>query len=230
MLQRSFALLIDDGELDDLAQLIEDLGVRPSRLLLGAERSGWRQPERLLVVSGARALRLPHPQAEAEEGGHYTTIAIVDQPSNTLRTRIERMGFDVVVHRPVHPEALRLLIESALHGGREQRVRPRFPVGCEVNWRAGFRRRRATLAEISSRGCRLLVREATRPSRLCLLLPRGLAGSQELRIKGEVIRYERKAADLAALTVAFDTLEAIDQERLWSFLQGLESGPPRLAA
>ncbi len=228
MLHRPFVLLIDDGELEDVAKLLSELGVRPTRLVHGAERRGWRQPERLLIVSGARALRLPHP--EAQERTSFTKIAVVDRPSKTLRARIERMGFDQLICRPVHPEALRLLIESALHGGREQRSRPRFPVGCEVAWRSGLRRRRATLAEISSRGCRLLVREATRPPRLSLLLPRELAGGRELRIPGHVVRYERKAADLVSLTVVFDPLDAADQARLWGFLSGLEVGPPTVAA
>ncbi len=228
MLQRPFVLLIDDGELDDVAALLSAIGVRPTRLLHGAEARGWRQPDRLLVVSGARALRLPHPEAQERAG--FTKIAVVDRPSRTLRTRVERMGFDRVICRPVHPEALRLVIESAIHGGREQRTRPRFPAGCEVGWRTGLRRRRATLAEISSRGCRLLVREAMRPQRLSLLLPSGLTGSQELRIPGQVVRFERKATDLVSLSVVFDPLGPVDQERLWGFLSGLEFGPPTVAA
>jgi hypothetical protein len=230
MQERPFALLIDDGELDSVAEIIEGLGVHPARLQKGAERSGWRQPERLLVVSGGRAIRLPHPQAEEETGGRHTRIAIVDQASKTLRAQIERMGFDVVVYRPVHPEALRLLIASAIHRGREQRVRPRFPVGCEIHWRTGFRKRSATLTEISARGCRLLMRNASRPPSLKLLLPGSLTGGHDLKIPCTVVRYERLPDDFTVASVVFDTLEAVDRVQLGSLLESLMSGPPSLAA
>jgi len=228
--RRPTVLLIDDGELDGVARLVEELGIQPERLVGGVERSGWCRPERLLVVSGARAIRLPHPRVEGDYQGRFTKIAIMDQESRTLRARIERMGFDAVVYNPVHPEALRLLLASALHRGREQRLHRRFPVGCEVRWRAGLRRRRATLTELSTRGCRLLVRKAKRHQSLSLSLPCGLAGGQELKVPGRVVRYERRASDLISLTVVFDKLAALDQQRLGSYLQGVENGPPTLAA
>ena len=56
------------------------------------------------------------------------------------------------------------------------------------------------------------MREARRPPRLSLLLPRGFAGDQELRLPGQVVRYERKARGLVSLSVRFDGLE---QEPSW---------------
>lgn len=228
MPKRPLALLIDDGELDDVARLLAERGVRAARLPAGAEDRGWRQPEHLLVVSGARVLRLSHPVFEAERPAHYTKVAVVERPSRTLCSRIGRMGFDHIVQRPVHPEALRLLIESALHGSREQRARPRFPVGCVIRWRSGLRRRYATLAEISARGCRLLVRAHLKPRRLTVLLPGACADGRELRIAGAVVRYERRSPDLAALTVVFGKLGTVERQRLRGYLSTLEVGPPRL--
>jgi hypothetical protein len=230
MQERPYALLIDDGELDSVAELIEEMGIQPVRLQKGAERSGWRQPERLLIVSGGRAIRLPHPEAEDEAGGRYTRIAILDRPSKTLRAQIDRMNFDIVVYRPVHPEALRLLIASAIHSGREQRVRPRFPVGCEVQWRTGFRKRSATLAEISARGCRLMMHNTSRPPSMTLMLPGRLTGGHDLKIPCTVVRYERLPDDLTVASVVFDQIEGLDRELLGSFLESLMAGPPGLAA
>lgn len=227
MLQRPFVLLIDDGELEDVAQLLEGLGVRPTRLLGGPGPEGWRQPQRLLVVSGRRAVQLGHPWGD--ERGGFVRIAVADSPSKTLRARLARMAFDSVLCRTVHPEALRLVLEGALHGGREQRSRARFAAGMEVAWRSGLRRRRATLTEISSRGCRLLVRGGRRPPRLSLLLPRGLAGDQELRLPGRVVRCERRARGLVSLCVLFDGLELEGRRRLGGFLSSLRLGPPALA-
>jgi hypothetical protein len=227
MLRRPFVLIIDDGELEDVVQLLEELGVRPTRLLGGPGRGGWQQPERLLVVSGRRALDLGHPSSA--HGGRFTTVAVADSPSRTLRARLEGLGFDRLLCRPVHPEALRLVVEAALHGGREHRSRARYPAGCEVSWRAGLRRRRATLTEISARGCRILVRESRRPPHLSLLLPRGLAGEQELRLPGRVVRCERKARGVVALSILFDGLEIDVRRGLAGFLSALRLGPVRLA-
>lgn len=228
MSQRPFVLLIDDGELEDVAQLLEGLGVRPTRMPGGPGLEGWRQPERLLVVSARRAVQLGH--AAGPERAGFVKIVVADSPSRTLRTRLLRMGFDHLVCRPVHPEALRLVIEGALHGGREQRSRERLAAGCEVAWRAGLRRRRATLAEISPRGCRLLVRDSSRPPRLSLLLPSGLAGDKELRVPGQVVRCERKTRDLVSLSVLFDVLEDEVRTSLSAFLASLRLGPASLAA
>ena len=227
MLQRPFVLLIDDGELDDVAQLLEELGVHPTRMGSGPGYEDWHQPERMLVVSGRRAVQLGH--AAGPDRASFVKIVVADSPSKTLRTRLEHMGFDHLVRRPVHPEALRLVIEGALHGGREQRSRARLAAGCEVAWRSGLLRRRATLAEISPRGCRLLVRESKRPPRLSLLLPRGLAGDKELKVPGQVVRCERKTRDLVSLSVLFDRLEGDVRRGLSFFLASLRLGPPSLA-
>lgn len=227
MLQRPFVLLIDDGELDDIAQLLQELGVCPTRVSGAAASSGWSQPERLLVVSARRALQLGPPGGEHRAG--FVKLAVADSPSKTLRTHLERMGFDGLLCRPVHPEALRLVIEEALHGGREQRARARLAAGCEVTWRRGLRRRRGTLAEISTRGCRLLVRTRLHPSRLSLLLPRGLVGDRELRLSGRVVRCQRRSADLVCLSVVFDGRESDLRKRLARFLWSLRLGPASLA-
>jgi hypothetical protein len=227
MLKRPFVLLIDDGELEDVAQLLEGLGVRPTRLLGGPGPEGWRQPQRLLVVSGRRAVQLG--PAWGEERGAFARLAVADSPSKTLRTRLARLAFDSILCRPVHPEVLRLVVENALHGGREQRSRARFAAGVEVAWRSGLRRRRGTLTEISTRGCRLLVREVRRPPRLSLLLPRGLTGDRELRLSGHVVRCERKARGLVSLGVLFEGLERDSRRRLSGFLSSLRFGPPALA-
>ena len=230
MRQRPFVLLIDDGELEDVAQLLEDLGVRPMRMLGGPGQDGWPQPERLLLVSGRRALQLGHPTGDpgGDPAGQFARIAVADSPSRTLRARLENMGFDSILCRPAHPEVMRLVVEGALHGGREQRSRVRLPAGCEVAWRAGMWRRRGTLTEISARGCRILVRESSRPPQVSLLLPRGLAGEREIQLPGQIVRSQRKAGHVVSLSILFDRLEMDVRRGLSRFLSSLRAGPPTL--
>jgi len=228
MLERSVALLIDDGELDDVAQLLETLGVRPARLSGARRARGWRPPERLLVVSGRWALELGAAALAPKAGFHR--IAVANSPSKTLRARLLRTGFDSLLFRPVHPEVLRLVIAGALHAGEEQRSRARFPAGCKVAWRTRLRRRPGTLTEISARGCRILVRGSRRPPQLSLLLPPGLASQRELRIPGQVVRCERRSGGLVSLSVLFDGLELEGRRQLARFLQSLRPGPLSLAS
>ena len=51
-------------------------------------------------------------------------IAVVTEDSNTLRSMLRRIGFDLLVRRPVHPYALKLLLARALYRS--------VPVGAEI--------------------------------------------------------------------------------------------------
>ena len=59
-------------------------------------------------------------------GCAHTTIVIAEGDSKLLHGREQPIGFDYVVRRPVHPEALRLLFLRALFSGSEQRGEPRL--------------------------------------------------------------------------------------------------------
>jgi hypothetical protein len=165
---RPEALVIDPGDLGDVRAILDDLGVdvlvtRPGR---SGALGSWLGPRRLLVTSARLALTLPWPSAS--EGDGVVAIAVADDDSHTLNTQMRRLGFQYLVSRPVHAEALRLLLRQALYRGGEHRRATRRTLGCEVGWRSGLWRRPGTLAEMSSEGCRLLslvAVDASRPGR-----------------------------------------------------------------
>ena len=102
---------------------------------------------------------------------------------------LRRIGFDLLVRRPVHPFALRLLLLRALYRGDERRREERKPIGCEVSYRMGLRRHTAVLADLSSRGCRLLSkRKLTVGTRITLQLPKELTGAKPLSLRSVVVR------------------------------------------
>ena len=151
-------LLIDDGELEDVFQTLGDLGVEPARLSGDAAAGDeWFWPTQLLVTTARRGLALD--LVSASERSEFTTIAVARDAAQTTQTMLRRVGFDYLVRRPVHPEALRLLLLRAMYGARERRGEPRYPLGFGVTLRRGLRRRPATLTEISESGCRLLARK-----------------------------------------------------------------------
>ncbi|HME72974.1 MAG TPA: PilZ domain-containing protein [Myxococcota bacterium] len=155
---RPAVLLIDDGELDDVAALLAELGPAVFRSLpedLVPGRGVLDGRLRLIVASGRRALGLPElPCAPTDP--EPTRVAVVSGGSRTLRGALRRVGFHYLVHRPVHPDALRLLLTRLLYRGPEKRRAERVAVGAPTSFRAGLRRRSGTLVELSATGCRLV--------------------------------------------------------------------------
>ncbi len=219
------ALLIDDGELDDVNLLLGELTDRVR--LRGDERPDpWPWPRRLLVVTPQRVLSLDLTVA----GGAYTTIVVAGGDSDLLRGRMQRIGFDYVVRRPVHPEALRLLLLRALFSGLEQRGEPRLPLGYRVTWISGCRPGRATLLDISLRGCRLqAVRPPSPGSGVTLHLPRDLVGGLGLVLRGRVVRGRPPdrgpSPGTPVFAVSFQSLGERARRSLSQLLSDLELGP-----
>jgi hypothetical protein len=235
---RADALLIDAGELDDVHAMLESLGADPVRHRTVDTRgfTGWEQPPRLVVASARSAMRLSvGPNVEAQG---IVTIAVVDTESQTLFGILRRQGFRYVVRRPVHPEALRLLLLRALFRGRDRREAPRVPFGCEIALRFGLRRRPATLLELSRTGCRVLTREWLEPGdRLGVRIPSQITGNRPLTLAGRVVRSERRRAvqpeQRVGLALRFDRLADAARAALEALIAAHSLGPtplPRSAA
>ena len=178
-------LLIDDGELDDVRAILEEVGAEFAHLRGGAVPSELEAPNQLFIATPRRAMLAK----DWPSGALPIKVGVVTEDSNTLRSMLKRIGFDLLIRRPVHPYALRLVLLRALYSGSERRKDLRFPIGSTVSFRSGFRRKTATLADLSMRGARLLVDQpATLGSRLTLQMERELAGDKALSIRGKVVR------------------------------------------
>jgi len=137
-------LVLHDGELADLAAVIEPLG--------GIDRRG--NPTELdrarvwdvIIASASRMLELHEHLSDTSA----VRIAVLDGDSKTLRKMLQRVDTDLLVRQPVHPAALRLLILHALYRGPEKRRNTRVSMGAQVRFRSGLRRRPAILAEFIS--------------------------------------------------------------------------------
>ena len=75
-----------------------------------------------------------------------TWIAFVTGDSKTgSATQLQKAGFDFLIREPVHPTALRVLVQRALFRGRNTRRAPRVACGHRVTLPDGLlaaRRRR----------------------------------------------------------------------------------------
>lgn len=173
MAHRPALLVLDDGELSDLVALLNELGVEFAHLRGSAIPPNLAPPERVIVTTPRRAMLTKDWPRSAPY-----RIAVVTEDSNTLRAMLRRVGFDLLLRRPVHPVALRLVLLRALYAGEEKRREERIAVGAEVQFRSGFWRKKALLADISQRGCRLLAEQALAPgTRINLPLPKELSAN-----------------------------------------------------
>lgn len=223
-------LLLDDGELDDVQSILDDAGVSYGRIRGGAIAPNTPAPSRLLIATPRRVDMVSEPGAGNERD--LVRIVIVNEDSTTLRARLREVGFDYLVRRPVHPEALRLLILHCVYTGEERRKEPRVPVGMEVSFRTGLLPRRATLADLSTRGARLVSRWPLEPGkRVNLTIPERAGIPRAVTLKGRVIRMsldERMGNAPYSAAVTFESVpEAVRAELEW-ILDERARGPATL--
>ena len=220
-------LLQHDGELADVAALLSELGAAITDRLGAPAVEDGETSWRLVIASARRALELPFNLLRASA----FRIAVLDGESKIVRTLLRRASFELVVRRPVHPAALRLLLLHALYRGPEKRRTPRVSVGATVHFRAGLRRHRAILTEISERGCRLLSSRRTRVGQtLTLQIPAALAGGRAFSLKGLVVRaLPAQIGAPGVLTLDFEPVRSALRSRLRDLVVAHATGPSALA-
>ena len=225
-------LLLDDGELDDIQRLLEEVGVPFARVRGGAIVDGTPPPDDLLI-STPRRLDAVRKVGTHDDGTAPVRLVVVEEDSNTLRERLRRDGFDYLVRRPVHPEAMRLLVLRCLYRGDERRVEPRVAVGFEVGFRTGLMTRRAVLADLSLRGCRLLSEHRIEPGRrIKVNVPEALEAGEPVAVTGRVLRVDRPKeqdrAHLYSAAVLFENPSRDARQAIELLIEDLSLGPATL--
>jgi len=210
-------LLLDDGELGDVRRLLDELGVDFVHLRGASISDGLEPPRDLLLTTARRAQTIP--RGVSPDGSTPVRVVVANEEAETLRERLRRDGVDFLVRRPVHSEALRLLVLRALYRGPEKRRGVRVPFGVAVECRVGATRTEALLAELSGGGCRLVVPSTTQPlapvgAGLVVTIPPDDDGGDPLSLYGTVLRVHEERGDELALAVSFGELDAAHQEAL----------------
>jgi len=223
-------LLLDDGELDDIHRMLDELGIPCARVRGGAIVKGTPPPRDLLVATPRRieAVR----EAVAGSDDPPVRVMVVNEDSNALRDQLRRSGFDYLVRRPVHSEALRLLLLHCVYKGEERRREPRVAVGFDVSFRSGLLTRRATLADLSIRGCRLLSRTRVETGRrVRVQIPEALETGEPFSVTGRVVRAEEvphREDESFSLGVAFDGMDDDARQALEIIIEDRARGPATL--
>lgn len=201
-------LVLDDGELGDIVAMLNELGIEFAHLRGSAIPAQIAPPQRVIVTTPRRAmLTKDWPRSSPYR------IAVVTEDSNTLRAMLRRVGFDLLLRRPIHPVALRLVMLRALYAGEEKRREERVTVGVEVQFRSGFWRKKALLADISQRGCRLLSDQPLSPgARFNLPLPKEIS-ADGLTLACKVVRVGAKPEEDGRLEIGL-AFENLSKEKL----------------
>src|SRR5262245_24799354 len=184
----SAVLVIDDGELESVRQLLDELGAEAAHVR-ASQAGAVSNVSRLLITTARIAHSLRLERTMIPSPNRPTWIAFVSGDSKTQRTLLQKAGFDFLIREPVHPAALRVLLQRALFRGNDTRRAPRVAFGCHVKYRTGLWRRRAMLVDLSPRGCRLLMSGSLKTkSAIHIQVPADLAGGKSLSLSGHVVR------------------------------------------
>jgi c-di-GMP-binding flagellar brake protein YcgR len=224
-------LLIDNGELDAVATVLEQIGTDFERLGGDSIRSPLQHPERLLITSAVLAHSLRIQRLVMGNGPRATWIAFVAGESKTQKSMLQKSGFDFLVREPVHPAALRVLLQRALFRGEDARRAPRVACGHPVTYKTGFWRQKATLIDLSPRGCRLLTEKPVKEkSEITVQIPKELAAGRAFDLVGHAVRVvpaERECGRSGEVVVGvrFAPLEGDLKTRLRAALAERVLGP-----
>jgi hypothetical protein len=223
---RADVVVLDEGELGGIVEIVHALGAASLRMRWGSqvEPVEWEAPPRLVIATARVAMAVPI--AEAARGAGSLGIAVCDSEASTLRARLRRQGYEIVVQRGAHPATLRLLLGGLLFRHRERRSEQRRAFGAPVRMWRGWRAAQALLLEVTNSGGSLLAAEPlARGTRVSVRVPSKHAAGRALSLPAQV---ERSAAteDGVILSVRFCELSARKRARLAELVSQLEASGP----
>lgn len=224
MLGPDAPLVIHDGELADVCQLLTELGLTFSEMAAqGADAAAYYEAP--LVITCAPFL---FERLEDAEEKHPKRVVFLTGEARTVRSILARSGVDWIVRRPVHPTALRLFLLHCLYRGRDRRGNERVCIGSTVQVRGGWLRRKVLLAEMSSRDCRLVTRHRFKLNQsIQLKLPRAVTGGRPISLTGRVVRIgdANSRSGVRDVCLIFDHLGGPKARLLANLIKSHASGP-----
>jgi len=225
-------LLVDDGELDEVAKVLDEQGVVYTRLRGGQIPDEVPPPRDLLIVTPRRVERVRRGSPVDAAPGRPLRIIAVAEDSPAMRRRLRRGGLHLLIRLPADAEIWRLLIARALYKGSERREDPRVAVGSPVELTRTADQ--TVLVDLSNRGCRLQTTSSlTVGDPIEFTIPandRVWGDDESLSLRGTVRRLVREPGDeRAMLAILFDPdLPEADRTRLTTLINHWASGPQSL--
>jgi hypothetical protein len=231
-------LLVDDGELDEVAAVLESEGL-PYDRMRGAHIPAEIPPPRdLLIVTPRRVERVRRGSPSEASPGRPVRIIAVQEDSPPMRRRLRRAGLHLLVRLPANAEIWRLLIARALYQGSERREDHRVAVGSrvaiDIDAQSSEGELATILVDLSNRGCRLQTRENfSVGDPIVFALPADHDRGREdepFTLRGRVRRIAVQAgSEESMLAVVFDPgMSDESRTRLTALINRWASGPDSL--
>ena len=231
-------LLVDDGELDEVAAVLESEGL-PYDRMRGAHIPAEIPPPRdLLIVTPRRVERVRRGSPSEASPGRPVRIIAVQEDSPPMRRRLRQAGLHLLVRLPANAEIWRLLIARALYQGSERREDHRVAVGSRVAIDIDAQSPEGELAtilvDLSNRGCRLQTPENfSVGDPIVFALPANHDPGREdepFTLRGRVRRIAVQAgSEESMLAVVFDPgMSDESRTRLTALINRWASGPDSL--
>jgi len=229
-------LLIDDGELDEVARVLESEGYAFTRLRGGAIPAEVAPPRELLIITPRRLDRVRRGSPADAAPNRPTRIVAVEEDSPAMRRRLRRAGLNLLVRLSADAEIWRLVVTRALYDGSERREDLRVTMGSPVEIDSQTQTPKegqspTLLLDLSNRGCRLQTDYAfTEGDAIEFTLPNNQAEGGEddpLTLSGQVRRIAQvQGSDRRTLAVVFKAdMPERDRTRLTALINRWASGP-----
>jgi hypothetical protein len=181
-------LVVDDGQLDRVFRILEELGAAPERMRASKIRSSLEKPRDLLVMSWHPSRELPALHDNAE-GAEPTRVCFHSQDFLPLRERMRDLGVDYLVQSALDNASLRVFLQSQLYRGPERRANLRLPLGGAAMLHIRGEKERVRLADLSLAVATVeSPREIGADEAVSVVLPKGLGGERPLEIPGRAMR------------------------------------------
>jgi hypothetical protein len=222
-------LVLDDGELERLQQVLEQLGADFVRVTGDDIPTKVPSPRDLLITSGRRAMSMPRVVSDDATVPEPFWVCIYDQDFRPLRERLRSLGVHFLIRGEVDASSVQLFLLQLLHRGAERRRCRRIPLQCEMELEVGSDRRKVQLVEISGETCRFVTdHDIPGGVRVTLRLPPSLTGGEPYDLAARRIRASacESAAGEPALSVVvgFRDLGLEVKTQLEALLAGSQTG------
>lgn len=231
MTQVPSILLLDDGELNEVTDLLVELALPFERRRGGEIPETMTPPLDLLVTTPRRASVVRRGSPSGAKNGRPVRIVAVQEDSTAMRRMMRRLGFGLLVRLPTHQSIWRLLIRRAIYQGDERRRDTRVAVGSQVSVTGAAPADDSVLMDISNRGCRLMSSTPFEAGgHVSVALPGRTTGGEVLVLTGTLARTTSDRGDDGELhysaAMTFDPDFAPDlRARLGAFINKWSMGP-----
>ena len=219
--ETSRVVIRDDGELTDLRSLLDEIGVSYA----SSTREDVHIP--LLVTTPRYALRLG--EAPSALPPCNTHIVMASSISQTVRAQLQRFRCNYIVEENFHRTALQLLVLHSLYQGPERRKLDRVALAEPIKLKVGWRTRKATLIQLSPRGCGITGGgNCPIDTDVTLTLPKSMTGGTSMVLRARVVGKSSAKNEEQQLALVFTSLSGVKLRDLKKVMDRMAGGNSRM--